>query len=140
MILTSTSVAQTRAIGAQLALQAKKGNVYALDGDLGCGKTELVRGFIAYFDQSIIVRSPSFSIVNTYRVGVFDVYHFDFYRLGDVSELFEIGFEEYLANDGICIIEWASMFPGVLPDHTTMIRLFDRGPSLREIQVDTNLS
>lgn len=140
MILTSTSVAETREIGARLASRAKKGDVYALDGDLGCGKTELVRGFIGYFDQSIIVRSPSFSIVNTYLAGGFQVYHFDFYRLGEAGELFEIGFDEYTGSDGICIIEWASMFPEVLPENTTMIRLFDKGPSLREIHLATALS
>jgi len=133
MIITTTSVAETREIGARIAQQAHRGDVYALEGDLGCGKTEIVRGFMGYFDNSIIVHSPSFSIVNIYSAGCFQVYHFDFYRLTDASELFEIGLEEYLGNDGVCIIEWGTMFPEVLPPETITIRLYDRGPTTREI-------
>ena len=135
MIATTSSVSETREIGVKIASRTHKGDIIALDADLGCGKTEFVRGFVSYFDKSIIVRSPSFAIVNIYQAGCFPVYHFDFYRLTDASELFEIGFDEYIAGDGVCLIEWASMFPDVLPAHTKMIRLFDRGPTLREIHL-----
>lgn len=136
MIVVSSSVAETRSLGARLADASRAGDVFALEGDLGCGKTELVRGFMGYFDTSIIVRSPSFSIVNTYNAGCFDVYHFDFYRLSDQSELFEIGYEEYIAREGVCLIEWATMFPDALPENAKRIRLIDKGEDAREIHFE----
>jgi tRNA threonylcarbamoyladenosine biosynthesis protein TsaE len=133
MILLSHSTEDTRALGAQLSAAAQPGDIYALEGDLGSGKTEFARGFVAQFDASVTVRSPSFSIVNTYLTGRCPVYHFDFYRLGDVSELFEIGFEEYIGGNGICLIEWASMFPSALPYGSRRIHFRETGATEREI-------
>jgi tRNA threonylcarbamoyladenosine biosynthesis protein TsaE len=133
MIRITHSAEETRALGAQLALGAQPGDIYALEGDLGSGKTEFARGFVGHFDNSIIVRSPSFSIVNTYQTKPFPVYHFDFYRLGHVSELFEIGFEEYISGNGVCLIEWATMFPSALPQKSKLIHFRETGVSDREI-------
>lgn len=136
MIFTSMSTQETRSAGATVAAAAQSGSVYALDGDLGCGKTEFVRGFVNHFDSSIIVRSPSFSIVNIYPTLEFQVYHFDFYRLEDASDLFEIGFDEYINSDGICLIEWATMFPSVLPARTSYLHFTDLGGTARKIVLD----
>jgi tRNA threonylcarbamoyladenosine biosynthesis protein TsaE len=134
MIFSSSSVTDTRKLGAKLAARTQLGDVYALEGDLGTGKTEFVRGFVERLDGSVIVRSPSFSIVNIYTTPAFPVYHFDFYRLCDASELGEIGFDEYINSDGICLIEWATMFPSILPQHARLLTFRDIGLYEREIE------
>ena len=134
--ITVASVEETRSFGERVAAKAALGDVFALEGDLGTGKTEFVRGFMHKLAPAVIVRSPSFSIVNIYETPAMPVYHFDFYRLSDQSELIEIGFDDYLAGNGICIIEWATMFPGALPAATRSIRFTDRGSTEREINYD----
>ena len=136
MIHTTTTVDGTREFGSRVAAIAVPGDVFALDGDLGTGKTEFVRGFVGALAPAVIVRSPSFAIVHRYVTPAFPVYHFDFYRLNDISELIEIGFEEYLAGNGVCIIEWATMFTGALPDTARFVHIRDRGITLREIEYD----
>ena len=140
MLLATRSVGATRAFGAKVGAASRPGDLYALEGELGTGKTEFVRGFVNGIDGSIVVRSPSFSIVNTYATARFPVYHFDFYRLHDASELDEIGFEEYLAGDGVCLIEWGTMFPSVLPTQTRLIVFRDIGIYEREIRYDFDRS
>ena len=135
-VFTTTSVDATRAFGARIAALAAPGDVYALEGDLGTGKTEFVRGFVGALDPSITVRSPSFAIINIYPAPHYPVYHFDFYRLNDVTELVEIGFDDYLAGNGVCLIEWATMFSDALPAGTRHMRLTDRGVAVREIRFD----
>jgi tRNA threonylcarbamoyladenosine biosynthesis protein TsaE len=133
MIFESKSVEDTRKIGAQLAEKLHAGDVFALEGDLGAGKTEFVRGLVAALGGSVVVRSPSFSILNIYQAAVMPVYHFDFYRMVDSDELYEIGFYEYIAGDGISLIEWATMFAEVLPPNTKVLRFCDKGENLRQI-------
>ena len=140
MVQKASSVDFTRRFGARVASRAQPGDVYALDGELGTGKTEFVRGFVGELDNNITVRSPSFSLVNTYTTARFLVYHFDFYRLGDISELDEIGFDEYVNSEGICLIEWATMFPAALPHRTRHIRFRDTGVTEREITFEFPLS
>jgi tRNA threonylcarbamoyladenosine biosynthesis protein TsaE len=133
---TVTSAAQeTRTLGARIAEGANEGDCFVLEGDLGAGKTEFVRGFVASLSKSAPVKSPSFSILNIYETPRFPVYHFDFYRLSEASELFEIGFEEYISGNGVCLIEWGTMFPEVLPDGAKIIRFRDRGMDNREIEI-----
>ena len=134
--MISQSTQQTRELGARLAQVAKPGDIFALTGDLGTGKTEFVRGFVHELSADAQVRSPTFSIVNTYRTGRFAVFHFDFYRLSDCSELEQIGFDEYVSSDGVCLIEWADMFIDVLPENTRVIRFSDCGKDAREIVSD----
>jgi len=136
MIIESKSVDDTRRVGAELAAQVRSGDVFALEGDLGAGKTEFVRGFVNALGGSIPVRSPSFTILNIYQTEKIPVYHFDFYRMYDADELYEIGFYEYVAGDGICLIEWGTMFPDVLPSHTKIIRIVDKGTYLRSIEIE----
>ena len=135
MDIHSSSVEETRAAGAEAAHRSKPGDIWALIGDLGCGKTEFVRGFTTALTTSILIRSPTFTILNIYDTPVFSIYHFDFYRLKSSKELFEIGFNEYLHGHGVCIIEWADMFPGVLPDYTRTIRFTDAGNNQRMISL-----
>jgi tRNA threonylcarbamoyladenosine biosynthesis protein TsaE len=129
----SSSVADTWAAGARSAHKARPGDVLALCGELGCGKTEFVRGFVAHLAPNAAVRSPSFSLVNTYATPAFPVYHFDFYRLKSPQEMTEIGFEEYLRGDGVCCIEWANLFAGLLPSHAWWFYFKDTGDDRREI-------
>ncbi len=136
MHFISSSVNETRAFGAKVASVSRCGDIYVLEGDLGVGKTEFVRGFVNSIDGSIVVRSPSFSIVNTYITSRLEIHHFDFYRLSDASELDEIGFEEYTAGDGICLIEWGSRFPWVIPQKSRLIVFRDAGVYKREIEYD----
>ena len=139
MIIETGSVEQTRAFGARLAKAAKPGDIFALNGDLGCGKTELVRGFVLGIAPGVSVQSPTFSIVNVYNTPRFFVYHFDFYRLCEVGELDQTGFEEYISSDGVCLIEWADMFAQVLPENTLSVRLLDTGIYTRRIETDFEL-
>jgi tRNA threonylcarbamoyladenosine biosynthesis protein TsaE len=136
MVVTTSTVEATRDFGARVAAQAQPGDIYALEGELGTGKTEFVRGFVAEIDRNVTVRSPSFAIVNTYTTERLPVYHFDFYRLCDISELDEIGFEEYVGGEGICLIEWATMFRTALPPNTRLLRFHDTGVHNREIRFD----
>lgn len=135
MILKTNSVSETRQAGARFAGKIASGDVIVLDGGLGCGKTEFVRGIVESLDTSIIVRSPSFSIVNIYHSPVINLYHFDFYRIQKAAELDEIGFAEYCNSDGACIIEWGLMFPEVLPAHKVVIKFSDLGDGVRQIEV-----
>lgn len=134
MKIFTHSVEETRSLGARLAKKAQPGDVFALEGDLGTGKTEFVRGFTAQLGCDVPVRSPSFSILNVYHTDRFPVYHFDFYRLSDASELGEIGFDEYISGNGVCLIEWGTMFPEVLPANAEIIRFTDDGDGIRCIE------
>jgi len=129
-------VDETRALGAQVAAGAKQGDCFVLEGDLGAGKTEFVRGFVSFLARKAAIKSPSFSILNIYETEWFPVYHFDFYRLTDASELIEIGFCEYISGTGVCLVEWGTMFPEVLPEGAVIIRYRDTGITTREIDVE----
>ncbi len=110
--------------------------MYALIGGLGAGKTEFVRGFVAELSPETVVRSPTFSIVNTYVKGPFPVHHFDFYRLSDESDLYELGFDDYVYGEGVCLIEWANMFADSLPSDTKTIRFIEKRESGRLLSSD----
>lgn len=137
MVFRSNSLEETHKIGAMIARNTKEGDVYVLEGELGCGKTELVRGFVNSITKEIVVRSPTFSIVNIYETPLYTIYHFDFYRISDPSELQEIGFDEYIFSEkGVCFIEWGTMFPSLLPPTIKLIKLKDLGNNLREISCE----
>jgi tRNA threonylcarbamoyladenosine biosynthesis protein TsaE len=135
MKTVAASVEATRRAGARLAAGARSGDCYALEGELGAGKTEFVRGFVASLDSHAVVRSPSFSILNIYKTERFPVFHFDFYRLRDPAELREIGFDEYASGEGVCLIEWGTLFPNALPSDTKLIKFNDIGDGMREIDL-----
>lgn len=107
MQIISNSVEETERMGAQLAEKLPSGCVVAFTGDLGAGKTAFVRGMAHGLGITERVTSPTFTIVNEYEGGNRPLFHFDLYRLGDADELFDIGWEDYLARGGICAVEWS---------------------------------
>lgn len=137
----SASPEETRSHANAFAKTLKPGDIVALIGELGTGKTEFTRGLCDCFQCGSRVASPSFAIVNTYP-GKFgdnhaeiDLYHFDFYRIKSIDELFGIGIEEYLYDDGICILEWADRFPELLPRHTQTVSFERLSENERKIAV-----
>ncbi len=140
MRFETNSAEETRALGEKLVTLLAPGDVVALEGDLGSGKTELVRGLMDALDPLAIVRSPSFSLVNSYETEQFVVNHFDFYRLGGADELFEIGFDEYVNAQSVCLIEWAEMFEEALPSETKYIRFIAAAADHRVIESDIDFS
>lgn len=138
MIIESFSEEQTFALGRKLGEKAKKGQVYALDGDLGTGKTVFTKGFAAGLDVKEPVSSPTFTIVQEYDDGRLPLYHFDVYRIGDVEEMDEIGFEDYLYGEGVCFIEWAKFVEELLPEFCTWILIekdLEKGFDYRKITI-----
>ncbi len=105
--IVTASVEQTEQAGTQLARRLSPGDVVALTGDLGAGKTAFVRGLAAGLGVSQPVTSPTFTIVNEYEGGRCPLFHFDLYRLEDGDALFDIGWEDYLSRGGICAVEWS---------------------------------
>ena len=131
----SNSEQDTYNLGAQLAKELKKGDVIAFYGDLGAGKTAFTKGVCSQFDIDY-VHSPTFTIVNEYNESL-TVFHFDAYRIDSDSWL-NGGFDEYLYNDGICIIEWAENLDDVLPKDAikiTITRDLSKGDDYRDIEV-----
>ena len=112
----SNSVAETEELGAQLAARLRPGDVVAYTGDLGAGKTAFTRGIARGLGIPERVTSPTFTIVNEYEGGRLPLFHFDLYRLGDPEELFDIGWEDYLARGGVCAVEWSENVAGPLED------------------------
>lgn len=108
-------------MGAEFAAHATAGDVFALVGNLGSGKTHWTKGFISYFNPDATATSPTFSIVNEYPVTNRTLYHFDFYRLKSAEELIDIGWDEYLDDQAIVICEWANLFPELLPENSTWL-------------------
>jgi tRNA threonylcarbamoyladenosine biosynthesis protein TsaE len=129
----SHSVQDTRRFGADIAKTAQPGDVFALEGELGCGKTEFVRGLVEALCGPSAVRSPTFSIINIHETPEFPIYHFDFYRLKKIEELVEIGYYDCIRSGGVSLIEWADMFSDALPAQTRHIRFIDHGTNDREI-------
>lgn len=104
------------AAGADLGASLEAGSVVALCGDLGAGKTHFSKGIVSGIGADDAVSSPTFSLVNEYRSGRLPVFHFDFYRLESADELIQIGWDDYLDEEGVVIVEWADKFPGLLPE------------------------
>ena len=109
------SEGETILLGVEVACMLKPGDVIALVGDLGSGKTRFVQGVCKGLGVQEHVASPTFTILNEYHVNSLNIYHFDFYRVRSVREIIEIGFEEYINSDGICLIEWADKAQELLP-------------------------
>jgi len=107
-----------------------------LEGGLGAGKSELARGIANGLGVKETVTSPTFTILNVYESGRYPLYHFDWYRLENSEELFELGMDEYLGGDGIALVEWAERCPEALPDSCIRIRLEVTGEEEREILVE----
>ncbi|MGJ8632452.1 MAG: tRNA (adenosine(37)-N6)-threonylcarbamoyltransferase complex ATPase subunit type 1 TsaE [Luteolibacter sp.] len=110
-------------LGAEFASNSKAGDVFALIGTLGTGKTHWSKGFIGKIDPEATVTSPTFSIVNEYLEGSPKIFHFDFYRLKSEQELINLGWDEILDENAIVICEWADMFPAIMPPDTKWLKI-----------------
>ena len=117
MIIESFSAEDTFAFGKKIGETAQPGQVCTLIGDLGAGKTVLTQGVAAGLGILEPVSSPTFTILQVYEEGRMPFYHFDVYRIGDVEEMEEIGYEDCFYGNGLCIIEWANLIREILPDH-----------------------
>ena len=116
MQITTHSADETQALGQRLAKRLLPGDVIAYFGDLGVGKTALTRGIAQGLGVTDLVTSPTYTIVNEYLTGRIPLFHFDMYRLGSSDELFDIGWEDYLARGGVCAVEWSENVEDALRD------------------------
>ena len=116
MQITTHSADETQALGQRLAKRLLPGDVIAYFGDLGAGKTVLTRGIAQGLGVTDLVTSPTYTIVNEYLTGRIPLFHFDMYRLGSSDELFDIGWEDYLARGGVCAVEWSENVEDALRD------------------------
>ena len=135
----SFSYEDTFRTGFLLGEKAGPGDVYCLCGDLGVGKTVFPRGFAKGLGVEEPVQSPTFTIVQEYEEGRLPFYHFDVYRIGDVEEMDEIGYEDYIYGQGVSLIEWANLIEEILPEHYTKITIsknLERGFDYREIKIE----
>lgn len=122
--LTLKSLEETRQFGIKLAQELQPGDVIALTGDLGAGKTTLSKSIASGLGIAETISSPTFTLVCEYHSGRLPLYHFDVYRVHDSDELFELGFEDYFHKGGVCIIEWADLLEaGLLPERSISIKL-----------------
>ena len=139
-ILETNSSEETFEFGKRIGESAAPGSVYTLIGDLGVGKTVLTQGVAAGLGIEGPVNSPTFTILQVYDEGRIPFYHFDVYRIGDVSEMDEIGYEDYFYGQGLCFIEWANLIEEILPEKYMEIRIekdLKKGTDYRRITLDT---
>ena len=138
MIRETNSERETYELGFAMGREARPGEVYTLIGDLGVGKTVFTKGLAAGLGIQEPVSSPTFTILQEYEEGRLPFYHFDVYRIGDVEEMDEIGYEDYFYGDGVCLIELADLIREILPEHYKEIRIekdLDKGFDYRRISI-----
>lgn len=138
-IIETMTPEETFEIGRKLGEQAKAGGVYCLNGDLGVGKTVFTQGFARGLGIEEPVNSPTFTIVQQYDEGRLPLYHFDVYRIGDISEMDEIGYEDCFYGEGVCLIEWSDLIREILPEQSVEIRIekdLEKGFDYRKITVE----
>lgn len=139
MRIDSYNTEDTFQLGVKLGSNAMKGEVYCLSGDLGVGKTVFTQGFAKGLGIEETVNSPTFTIIQVYKGNGLPLYHFDVYRISDVEEMEEIGYEDYFYGDGVCLIEWAELIDELLPENRTTITIkkdLNKGFDYREITVE----
>lgn len=137
-IYETNSAEETFEIGKQIGEQSKAGEVYTLVGDLGVGKTVFTQGVAKGLGILEPISSPTFTIVQIYEQGRLPFYHFDVYRIGDVEEMEEIGYEDCFYGEGICLIEWANLIEEILPEGYTAIKIeknLEKGFDYRKITI-----
>lgn len=139
MIIESNSREETYKVGIQLGKDAVSGQVYCIYGDLGVGKTIISQGVAAGLGITEVVNSPTFTIVKEYDEGRLPLYHFDVYRIGDVDEMDEVGYNEMIYGECVCLIEWANLIEEILPDDYTRIDIekdLNKGLDYRRITIE----
>lgn len=137
-ILESYSAAETFAYGKALGEKVSPGEVFSLVGDLGVGKTVFTQGLAAGLGITEPVSSPTFTILHSYEEGRMPLYHFDVYRIGDVEEMEEIGYEDCFYGEGVCLIEWADLIREILPEDCVRITIekdLSKGFDYRKITI-----
>lgn len=138
MIIETNSPEETFALGQKLGKQAKAGQIYTLNGDLGVGKTVFTQGIARGLGITEAVSSPTFTIVQVYEEGRLPFYHFDVYRIGDIEEMEEIGYDDYFFGNGVCMIEWAELIEELIPEnsiHVTIEKDLEKGFDYRRITI-----
>ena len=138
-VYESSNREETYELGVRLGREAKAGDIFAVTGDLGAGKTLFVKGFARGLGVKEELSSPTFNILKSYRSGRLPLYHFDVYRIEDISEMDETGYEDCFYGNGVTLIEWAEQIEALLPPETLRIRIErkpEKGPDYREITTD----
>ncbi|MCR5127031.1 MAG: tRNA (adenosine(37)-N6)-threonylcarbamoyltransferase complex ATPase subunit type 1 TsaE [Lachnospiraceae bacterium] len=140
-VIETNSAEETFALGKKLGEAAVAGAVFTLNGDLGVGKTVFAQGFAEGLGITGTVNSPTFTILQVYEEGRLPLYHFDVYRIEDPEEMYEVGFDDYLYGQGVCLIEWAEMVAEMLPEDYTAVTIAkapEKGFSYRKITIKDN--
>lgn len=138
-IIESYSPEETFEIGRRIGEECSPGRIYTLIGDLGVGKTVFTQGVAKGLGITEPVNSPTFTIVQVYEEGRMPFYHFDVYRIGDVEEMDEIGYEDYFYGEGLCLIEWANLIEEILPGDYSRITIekdLEKGFDYRKIIIE----
>lgn len=130
---------ETFALGEKIGKEARPGDIYALLGDLGVGKTVFTKGLAKGLGIEEHVSSPTFTILQVYDEGRLPLYHFDVYRIGDPEEMDEIGYEDCFFGEGVCLVEWANLIEELMPPQTKWITIekdLDKGFEFRKITIE----
>lgn len=138
MVIETRSPEETFALGKKIGEMARPGEIYTLTGDLGVGKTVFTQGVAAGLGITEPVSSPTFTIIQEYDSGRLPFYHFDVYRIGDIEEMDEIGYDDYFFGQGICLIEWANLIEEILPENRREIIIekdLEKGFDYRRITI-----
>lgn len=139
MVIETHDPEETFEVGRKIGMNAKPGQIYTLTGDLGVGKTVFTQGVAAGLGITEPVNSPTFTIIQEYEDGRLPFYHFDVYRIGDLEEMEEIGYDDYFFGQGICLIEWAELIEEILPEkriEVTIEKDLDKGFDYRKITIE----
>ena len=139
MVIETRSARETYELGFEIGKKASQGQVYTMIGDLGVGKTVFTQGMADGLGITESINSPTFTIVQVYDEGRLPFYHFDVYRIGDVSEMDEIGFEDYVYGEGVSLIEWANLIEEILPEKRIQITIekdLEQGFDYRKITIE----
>ena len=139
MVIETHDPEETFEVGRKIGMNAKPGQIYTLTGDLGVGKTVFTQGVAAGLGITEPVNSPTFTIIQEYEDGRLPFYHFDVYRIGDLEEMEEIGYDDYFFGQGICLIEWAELIEEILPEkriEVTIEKDLEKGFEYRKITIE----
>ena len=139
MVIETHDPEETFEVGRKIGMNAKPGQIYTLTGDLGVGKTVFTQGVAAGLGITEPVNSPTFTIIQEYEDGRLPFYHFDVYRIGDLEEMEEIGYDDYFFGQGICLIEWAEQIEEILPEkriEVTIEKDLEKGFEYRKITIE----
>ena len=138
MIIETNNAKETFELGVRIGKEAKEGDVYTRIGDLGVGKTVFTQGLAKGLEIDEPISSPTFTIVQVYEEGRLPFYHFDVYRIGDVEEMDEIGYEDYIYGQGVSLIEWSNLIEEILPKKRREITIekdLEKGFDYRKITI-----